>query len=317
MTVLLNRRATLLVGTLSIEGLRMSFTASKSLEKDPNTAEILVYNLAEKSRRAMQAKGATVILQAGYEATRSQAIVFSGDARLISHRLEGPDWVTKIECGDGEAAVAGTYVNESFAEGTVVFDVAEYLTRKLGIDKGNLGTQIHSLSRVLKGGMVAKGRAAAVLEKVLALEGFSFSIQNGRLQILRPDESNTETVYVLSASTGLVGSPEWHTPKEESKPAHLKVTTLLLPQVLPGRRVVLDARAAKGTFMVQKLTHRGDTHEGQWQTEMECVPASKDAPLVPGTTISPILVTRRLLAIDPILVTRPIPITIDPILVTP
>jgi hypothetical protein len=86
------------------------------------------------------------------------------------------------------------------------------------------------------------------------------------------------SVYVLSPTTGLLGSPEWSTPNKEGKPPTLKVTSLLLPQILPGRRVQLDARAAKGVFKVQQLNHQGDTHEGDWRTEMECVPASEDAP---------------------------------------
>jgi hypothetical protein len=284
MTVLLNRRATLIVtpekstDAFAVQGLRMQFSASKTLEKTPNTAEIHVFNLAEKSRKGMQTMGATVLLQAGYEDTDSQAIVFSGNARYISHRIDGPDWVTKIECGDGEQAVGGDMVDVSFAEGTPVVRALEYISGKLKVDKGNLGTQAKGLGRVLKTGFVARGRAAALLEKLLVSEGYTFSIQNGRLQILKPEESNTETVFVLGPTTGLIGSPEWNTPDKAGKPPTLKVLSLLLPQIIPGRRVQLESRAAKGIFKVQAVNHRGDTHEGDWHTEMECVPASEDAP---------------------------------------
>jgi hypothetical protein len=290
MTVLLNRRATLIVtpegstDALAVQGLRMQFTASKTLEKSPNTAEIHVFNLAEKSRKGMQTIGANVVLQAGYEDEKSQAVVFSGNARYISHRLDGPDWVTKIECGDGEQAVGGDLVEETFAEGTPVVRALEFISGKLKVDKGNMGTQAKGLGRMLRSGFVAKGRAATVLERLLVAEGYSFSIQNGRLQILKPGQSNTDTVFVLSPSTGLIGSPEWSTPDKSGKPPTLKVVTLLLPQILPGRRVQLDSRAAKGLFMVKGLSHRGDTHEGEWHTEMECVPASEDAPKQGATT---------------------------------
>lgn len=286
MTVLLNRRAVLLVApansreALSFEGLRMQFTAKKTLEKAPNTAEISVFNLAEKSRKALQAEGSHVLLQAGYEDMRSQAVVFSGDARLISHRLDGPDWVTKIECGDGEAALGGEQVDEAFAGGVRVFDVVAAMAKTLKVDKGNLASQAQALGRVFKGGFVAQGRAATILDRTLAAEGFTFSIQNGRLQILKPEESNRETVYVLSPTSGLVDSPEWSTPAKKGKPATLKVKSLLLPQILPGRRIEVKARAAQGIFRVKELTHHGDTHEGEWVTEMEAVPASEDAPRI-------------------------------------
>ena len=285
MTVLLNRKATLLVtapgssDALTIEGLRMQFSVKKTLEKTPNTAEVHVFNLAERSRKALQPRGASVILQAGYEDDASRAIVFSGEARFISHRLEGPDWVTKIECGDGEAATGGEDVDESFGPGVRAFDIIAAMTKRLKVQKGNLAAQATALGRVFRGGYVAQGRAATVLERVLAAEGLTFSIQNGRLQILAPEQSNKDTVFVLSPSSGLLGSPEWSSPEKKNKPATLKVKSLLLPQILPGGRIELDSRAAKGTLKVKELTHRGDTHEGEWQTEMECVPASEDAPM--------------------------------------
>jgi hypothetical protein len=178
MTVLLNRRATLLVTpqgsteALTIEGLRMQFTASKTLDKAPNTAEINVFNLSETSRKGMQTMGANVTLQAGYEDIASQAVVFSGNARYISHRLDGPDWVTKIECGDGEQAFAGDTVSEAFAEGTPIVKALEYVSKKMKVDKGNLGAQAKALGGVLKTGFVARGRAAAILERVLVADGF-------------------------------------------------------------------------------------------------------------------------------------------------
>lgn len=271
MTVLLNRRATLIVDGLAVEGLRTVFKIEKTLEKHPNTAEIAVYNLAEKSRRSMQRKGAPVLLQVGYE-TATQAIIFTGDARLIEHKVEGPDWITKIESGDAERAIAGAHMSESFAEGTRVLDIVGAAVREMGIDPGNIYARASELQRTMASGYTAHGRASQVLASVLAGEGFTFSIQNGRLQILKPAESSTETVFVLNSRSGLVGSPEHGTPPKKGKPATLKITSLLLPTLAPGRRVQVDALATKGLYKIEKLTHRGDTHGGEWLTEMEATP---------------------------------------------
>jgi hypothetical protein len=52
-----------------------------------------------------------------------------------------------------------------------------------------------------------------------------------------------------------------------------KVTSLLIPTILPGDRVKLEGKdtAAQGIFRVDEVSHQGDSHTGDWQTEMKLV----------------------------------------------
>lgn len=267
MTELFTRKARVQVDGLLVEELRVTFKVEKSLDEEPNKAEVAIFNLAEKTRRGIQKKGANVILEAGYE--DNQAVVFRGQARRIEHLHQGPDWVTKLECGDGEVAYAGAQMNVAFGKNAAAIDVARAAAKLLSTDIGSLEKHAAKLQAKYASGYTAKGRASDELSKVLKGAGLSFSIQDGRLQVLERRGHSGERAIVLNAASGLLGSPEHGTTDKEGKQPLLKVESLLMPQLLPGRLLFLEARSHNGQYRISKLTHHGDTHGGKWVTVME------------------------------------------------
>lgn len=267
---LLGRRCVLSVDELEIEGLRVAFKIHKDSGSTPNTAEIRVSNLAMVSRKHMQKKGAKVILAAGYE--ENVAIIFSGDARLIDHVRDGSNWVTKIQCGDGERAYSTTRVSEAFKAGTQVKDVIKHHIAKMGIDAGNAHEKLNTMVSQFVNGYSAHGRAAAELDHLFASHGLEWSIQDGRLMVLAPNEASKEAAVELSPETGLVGSPELGTSEKEQGAGIVKVRSLLQPRIRPGIRLVVDSEAVKGTLRVRAVDHMGDTHGGDWYSVAEAVP---------------------------------------------
>jgi len=113
----------------------------------------------------------------------------------------------------------------------------------------------------------------------------------------------TRQGIVISADSGLVGSPEREraayegntepkVPKKKSKKAPKgpndplkefdgwKVKTLLLPQLNPGDRVQLETRDVNGVFRCDYIQHKGDSHDGDWESELKVVdPAKKLHPV--------------------------------------
>jgi hypothetical protein len=251
---------------VEIEGLRVQFKISKSLHKDPNTAEITVTNLSERSRAEMMGKGAKVILQAGYSQTISQ--IFHGDARLIEHTREGVDWTTKIQTGDGERAFVHARINESFKSGTPLSGVINKVANKIGLGVGNLASASGLQSKQYVSGYAARGKASKELDNVLKAAGYEWSIQDGALQILRPG-ATTEEIIELNEDHGLIGSPEHGTPVTKGGPPVLKIKSLLQPHIKPGCRVKLKSQGYDGLFRVLKLEHEGDTAGGSWYTSFE------------------------------------------------
>lgn len=258
---------TLQPGAIEVTGLRMQFKIEKTLTKTPNTCEVLITNLSEKSRAGMQAKGSRIIVSAGYPSTQAQ--IFSGDARLIEHVHVGPDWITKIQCGDGERAYQFARVNTSFAGGTRVVDVLKAAARSMFVDPGNLNEKAAALTQQFVNGYAMQGKASREFDKVLAPTGLEWSIQDGRMQLLAPGEANKDVVVEISPTSGLIGSPEHGTPEKKGGPAVLKVKSLLQPSAKPGGRVRVVSAEHNGIFRVLKVSHNGDTAGGEWYTTYE------------------------------------------------
>lgn len=270
MTELFGRRASLIVDGLLLEGLRIAFRVHKDDGSEPNTAEISVTNLAKTTRANMQSKGAKILLQAGY--LENQAIIFSGDARLISHARSGPDWITKIECGDGEQAYVNARLSESFRPGTPKKDVVLQAARATGLDLAQARTQINTIAGSFSKGYSAHGRARDEISRLLDSAGYTWSVQDGRLQILPVGGVTTEQAVVLSPSTGLVGSPEHGAPAKKGKPGVVKLRSLLQPRLKPGGRVSVDSETVKGLLRVLEVNHSGDTAGPDWYSDLEAVP---------------------------------------------
>lgn len=280
MTQLFDRRCVLQIGkpppnnyvqvvpdALKIEGLRTTFKLTLDDKPEPNNAEIAVWNLSPDSRAAMNGKGFRVILSAGYEEDAEQ--IFSGDVRRFDHQRVGPDWITKLDIGDGERAFRFARMSESFGAGTPISEVVRRAVKALQVDPGNALQKIQGVVGEFATGYVAHGRASLELSRLLMPQGFTWSVQNGRLQILGPGDYTDEVGPLISPDTGMIGTPEVGSPEEKGKPAQLKVKSLLLPRMRPGQRFELRSAAKSGTFRARKVVHSGDTAGQDWYTEIE------------------------------------------------
>lgn len=251
-------------------GLRIAFKITKKSEKQPNPAQITVTNLSPVRRASLQTKGVKVTLEAGY-ADAGVTRIFAGDARTVDHKREGSNWHTVMSCGDGERSYRFAHVTDSFARGATIGDVVKVCARAMGLALGNSIDQAARLTTPLYGGYSVDGYASAALDKVVRSIGYSWSIQDGQLQILGPDETLQVSVPEISPETGLIGSPEMGTPEAKGKTPLLKFKCLLLPQARPGARVRLRSSRYNGLYRVKQATHSGDTAAVDWYTEIEGV----------------------------------------------
>lgn len=292
MTVLAHRRCRVTVDKHRVEGLRVAFKVKKTTGMQPNTMECSITNLSGATRAAMVEKGATVILEAGYQS--NFAMLFIGNARTIDHVREHADWVTKIECGDGEAAIANARVSESFGAGTGAGDIVSKLGSALGLNPGNIGDKRAALNaKQYAGGLTVMGKAATELDRVVKGAGMTWSVQDGAIFLLKPRETLKGQAVVLSPATGLIGSPEHGSAMggggmqdvasadegdaeldPTKKPKVLKVKSLLQPIIKPGIAIQVKSEGTNGFFRAESVVHTGDTGGGDWYTEVELEPIS-------------------------------------------
>lgn len=265
-------------GDRDITGLRVSFEITADLKPEPNQSEIKIYNLSERTRGVLQKKGAAVQLTAGYSDNKS--LLFLGEIRQVDHIREGSDWVSRLRLGDGDTFYKAKK-SFSFKPGSGTGKVIESLAKMSGgiSSLGNITDFIKDIPATMAtmaSGLSGMGEPQKAMSSIADSAGYNMSVQNGALLFRRkfPKQGDfTVQGELLSEDTGLVGSPEHSNPDtKEKKPAVLKAKSLLNPRLRCGYLVRVESVNVKGTFVITKLTHKGDTHGGDWYTEIEALP---------------------------------------------
>ena len=288
--VLFRRRAAVSVEesggvAVQVRDLQIRFKITKSLRQEPNTADVQITNLAATTRAKIRQKHALVTVTAGYvglDGRGTTELLFVGNARTIAHTRDGAEWTTRLQCGDGERAYSEAQIAESLGPGATLQQAITTAVKSffpLGVDAGNsAGAAAQGTGLVgWAHGLQMQGSAADALTRVTRAANLDWSIQNGKIQILRPGKASALDAIELSAACGLIGSPAFaeRDEKDPTKPTVLKAKSLLQPGLVPGRRVYFrrdSSRGANGYYVVQKVEHTGDTWGLDWYSECELIP---------------------------------------------
>ncbi len=255
-----------------VTGLRMAFEIEKHTGSEPNVATVMIYNLAEATRAELRRLPLYVRVDAGYDGNLQR--LFTGDLRRGSglSRKDGVLWETRLELGDGERAYQFARVNRSFISGARASSVVDECARSMGVST-NLTPEVSKLLRKeYANGITLEGTASQALSRTLTPLGLSWSIQDGRIQILRTNDVRKDQAIVISQANGMVGEPESGSPPRKGAPPLLNVKTLLEPRITPGGRIKLESERHQGLYRVESVTHTGDTHGDDWHSELECKP---------------------------------------------
>lgn len=258
--------------SIVITDLRIKFKVDKHTGKEPNTCEITITNLAQRTRVAVQQKPLQVRLDAGYEGNLRR--LFIGDLLYAYSERVGASWNTVLQVGDGARAYQYARVNRSLGPATAM-QALQQISTSLGLP---LPSNIQNAPELLKqyaSGISLEGPAQRELDRVLTATGFEWSIQDGRLQILRPTDTRADEAILLSSGSdggprsGMIGSPSFGAPTNDGKPPVLKVKNQLYPEVTPGGRIKVVSQYITGVFRVEKNVSTGDTRGKEWYSEIE------------------------------------------------
>lgn len=255
------------VDSIATRGNRVTFRVEKTAKPDPNTAEIVVYNLTDDQRDHISAiKVPLVRLAAGYQKDLTQ--IFYGDLIHVVHEVDGPDIKTTLSTGDGIEAYRKARINISFGPKTKAETVIKALIASLGVKRGNSDKFLTQLRTGIKAqiylsGTAMSGSAAAEMTALTRSAGLEWSIQDGNIQLLSRNEALDKFAIVLTPRTGLIGSPSI------SNKGVCTGKCLIVKDMFPGRQIEVDSRFVKGRFRLEKVTYTGDTHGQDWTCEFE------------------------------------------------
>ena len=289
---------------LAVSGLRCSFDITKTEESKENKVNFSVWNLSAATRAEFDKIGNRVIISAGYAAGGLQTLAV-GDILAAETDFSPPEIKTDVEAADGGKALRTARTSVSYKAGTPAKSIVEELVGKLDVDMPDIPVD---LSGAFAYGWSHVGRVRDALDQLARRFGFSWSIQNNALQITETQQPSQRQAVILSADTGLIGTPtpidDVRSSDEKSRDESssggsaendnsamaklaaalggqkmerpgLRATSLLNPALIPGDPVIIRSRfRGERTYRIKSVRHRGDTHGSEWYSEVECVEAS-------------------------------------------
>lgn len=262
---------------LEIEKLRIAFKIEKHLAKEPNTCEVTITNGNDATRAELCRTPLVVRIDAGHADDAGARHLFTGSLRHGYSKQDGTNWHTVLNLGDGASAFDGARASKTFGRGASAIQALRYVAGTMGLELPQEVEVSTELTRQFATGVSLFGRSADEMTRLLAPYGYGWSMQDGRLVVLKDGQAAPGTAILISKDTGLIGSPQFATPTagdvKKGKPAKLTFRTILYPQITPGFLVSVQSRAIDGIFRAERVTHTGDSHgTNDWVTEVECTP---------------------------------------------
>lgn len=265
---------------IEIENLRVQFEVEKSLDKEPNTCTVTITNASQSTRVDLQTKPLIVLVQAGYDG--ELRYLFKGDLRYGFSHQDGTEWLTELQLADGDRAYRYAQVSKTYRKGMTITAALRDCAASMGLSL-DTSTQIApELQAQFASGRSLWGDTREELSRLLAPYGYQWSIQNGRLTILKDGQTTPGQAVVVAEHTGMIGSPEFSVPEQASatttkagKPRKnnypkLQIKMLLYPELTPGMTIDVQAEAVNGNFRVERVKHTGGTaDDDDWLTEIE------------------------------------------------
>lgn len=252
---------------------RIVFDVEKTDDASANRGRVEIVNLTKATRDRIKKLTDAMIIRAGYAEASGREVLFRGQIAHVEHRFQSPDWITRLETGDGLKALREARSSLSFSAGADAMEIVKKLTDDFGIP---LRDKIDVPRIRWSQGFSYAGPTRDGLRKVLDRLGYDYSVQNETLQIIPKGGATGREAVLISSATGLISSPvpinDQDTDLDESKVKKLPgyaFRCLLQPRIEPGCAVRLESRDVQGYFRVNTVKHSGDTHGEDWVTEVE------------------------------------------------
>ncbi len=308
--------------SISTPQLQVGFTVEKTLSLEPQRASVEITNLGQVTREAIVSMvtrpretgtpgaldarglvGTTVTLLVGHGTIGPPVAVFKGSLSSARNVRVGNTWTTQLDLGDSEIGITQGECDRDFPPGTTALAVLTYALGCMGVALGPAPVPPALAAYQLTSGWSATGRAADVIEALLAgvapdlsqlpvlaqaavgLYQLGQSLA-GHQTLTQPVEIYVDDglAYIVQRSRALAlppvrlsslaetGAVQLVERPERLDGSGLRVRSLLAPAIRLGQAIVISSRDVLGTYRVQGITHSGDNRRGAFLTEIDALP---------------------------------------------
>lgn len=272
----------------------------------PPTAYIRVYNLAKATVSQIQSEFQKVTLQAGY-ANGDVGIIFSGTIIQTKNGAEKNviNSYLDIMASDLDLFYTGTVVNKTLKAGSSKQDQLDSIfqaAQSAGATKGYIPDSLQT-GGILPRGKVQFGMGRDLLSDLSDTSNVSWSIQDGKINLIPYTGYLPGEAVVLNSQTGLIGVPE-------ATENGIEVKCLLDAKIKAGTRIQLNNQDitttnvnqqglfpvygsqtyianlnANGIYKVLVVEHEGDTRGNNYYSNLTCL--SVDGSASAGSQVNP------------------------------
>lgn len=243
--------------------IRVSFNIDKSIAGGVNKANVRIYNLEPRKREALakdefeqDEDPIPFQFDVGYKG--SVESIFKGSVRIGETSREGPNLITTLESQDGGFDFQYAFTSRSVDGGDFIEAIKKDF-KEISIGK------ITKLPNLLRP-KVLVGNTLDLVDKQLT-EGQKWFVEDGQLNIIKPDEAAFRFIPTVSAQTGLLSTPT----REFQK---ITFTTLMNPTIKIGglvRLVSVTAPRYNGVYKVETINYTGDNFGAQWEQTVSAI----------------------------------------------
>lgn len=272
---------------LDLSEMHIKFQVANADVQSPNNAAIRIYNLSDETIKKIKGEFSRVTLQAGYE-NGSKGVIFDGNIKQFRTGKErATDTFFDILAADGDQGYNYGVLNKTLAAGSTPAQRVEEATKAMNLDPGYT---MNFTGGVLPRGKVLFGMARDTMRKESNSQAATWSIQNGKVQVLPLQGYLPNEAVVLNSLTGLIGIPE-------QTDQGLRARCLLNPKIVIGALVKIDQKSVNttlqqnpnaapvpfnqyagvqllanitedGIYRVYVAEHSGDTRGHEWYTDL-------------------------------------------------
>lgn len=287
-------------GAIDLSAMHFTFKTSQADVESPNNCVIRIFNLSDGNSQStvqtiIKGEYSRVVLQAGYEGG-AFGVIFDGTVRQFRKgRVSATDTYLDLLCADGDLGYNFSVANQTLAAGSTYAQRTTAIIKSmspLGLSAGSLAP---ATGGVLPRGKVLFGMSRALMRAEAQSQGATWSIQNGKINVIPLDGYLPGEAVVLDSTSGLIGLPE-------QTDNGIKVRCLLNPKITPGGLVKIDNKAinqiiqanpnaapiafnqwtgiqlladvtSDGLYRVFVAEHEGDTRGVAWYSDLICLSA--------------------------------------------
>lgn len=240
--------------------INIDFESEKSIQGGLNSSKLQIYNLEENKRNRLvkdrEDSKAKILIEfkAGYSKLET---IFKGDLVEGNSVRSGADIITTLEIQDGLFDL-----QNSFTSKTVRGKITDEILKDMpNTNKGKITNE----STLLRP-RVLVGNSLKLIEENLN-QNETYYIDDGALNILKPNEITSDYAPVVSAETGLID-----TPKKSMNEISFK--TLLNPQLRIGGLCELISTLDKrlnGLYKIVTIKTSGSYQGSNWEQEVTVI----------------------------------------------